>query len=389
LQPANRFAAMNHNLEVHPFSRSAGDVARFLKFSERIYRDDPLWVAPLLMDLKKVFTPANPLFEHAEMQLWMATRGGQEVGRIAGILDHHFNRAQSDAAAFFGFFECVADVEVSGRLFEAVLGWARQKGLKRVLGPMNPTTNDECGLLIEGFDSSPVFMMPYNPVYYPGLVEAAGFRKAKDLLAYHLNVEDTPMDRLSKLAERARKKWPELSFRPIRPKTLDADLAKIKDIYNAAWQHNWGFVPMTDAELDFMAGRLKPLLRVPISWLVESGPEPVGFLLALPDYNVAIKPLRGRLLTPKLPGFLTYLLDWRRPTGCRVITLGVKEHYRGKGLESLMLFEGLKAGVQAGLTEAEASWVLEDNTMMNRLMEVYAGRVYKRYRIYEREAPGG
>jgi hypothetical protein len=376
---------MSREIQIIPLSRQPGDVNRFLRFSYRIYERDPYWVAPLLMDVKKVFGAANPLFEHAEMQLWMARRGGREVGRIAGVVDHHYVRNQKDSAAFFGFFECVNDEEVSGRLFQAVFEWARQKGLKRVLGPMNPTSNDECGLLVEGFDSSPTLMMTYNPRYYLDLLAAGGFRKTKDLLAYYLNVKDTPMDRLEKLADRVKKKWPELSFRPIRRKTLDADLAKLKEVYNAAWEDNWGFVPMTDPEVDFLAGRLKPLLMVDISWLVETATEPVGFLMALPDYNVAFKPLRGRLLTPKLAVALPYLLGWRTPRHCRVITLGVKDSYRGKGLESVMLFEGLKEGFRAGIETAEASWILEDNTMMNRLMEVYAGRVYKRYRLYERE----
>jgi GNAT superfamily N-acetyltransferase len=193
------------------------------------------------------------------------------------------------------------------------------------------------------------------------------------------------MERLGKLAERVKRKWPELKFRPIRRKTLDADLTRIKEVYNAAWQENWGFVPMTDAEIDFMAERLRPLLMVDISWLVETDTEPVGFLLALPDYNVAFKAMRGRLLTSGLLTALPYLLNWKRPPICRVITLGVIERYRGKGLESVMLFEGLKVGFDIGLTEAEASWILEDNTMMCRLMEVYGGRVYKTYRLYERD----
>ncbi len=376
---------MSRQIQIIPLARRAREVSRFLEFSYRIYANDPHWVAPLLMDLKKVFSDANPLFEHAEMQLWMAVRDGREVGRICGLLDRHYNEVRGESAGCFGFFECVNDPAVSASLFEAVSAWAGQKGLKRLLGPMNPTTNDECGLLVEGFDSSPTLMMTYNPPYYADLLAAAGFRKAKDLLAYHLHIKDTPMERLARLAERAKKKWPELSFRPIRRQTLGSDLAKIKEVYNAAWQENWGFVPMTDPEINFMAERLKSLLLVDISWLVETASEPIGFLLALPDYNRAFKPLRGRLLTPRLLGALPYLLGWKTPALCRVITLGVKESYRGKGLESVMLFEGLKEGFKVGIERAEASWVLEDNVMMNRLMEVYAGRVYKRYRIYERE----
>jgi hypothetical protein len=377
--------SMSNNIQVVPLSRRSRDVMRFLKVSYGIYRDDPHWVAPLLMDLKKVFTDANPLFAHAEMQLWVACREGRDVGRIAAIVDHHHNRAGKDPAAFFGFYECVNDAEVSRRLFGMVLDWTRQKGLKRVLGPMNPTTNDECGLLVEGFDSPPVIMMTYNPRYYVTLVEAEGFRKAKDLLAFNIDLATIPMDRLSRIATKIRQRNPNLVFRPVRRKTLQQDLAKVKEVYNSAWQDNWGFVPMTDAEVDFMAARLKPLLMEGLIWLAEAGTEPVGFLLALPDYNVPLKPLRGRLLTPKVLGFIPYLLGWKCPPRTRVITLGVKEKYRSKGLESAMLIEGLKVGCDAGVRESEASWILEDNVSMCRVIEAIGGRRYKTYRIYERE----
>jgi GNAT superfamily N-acetyltransferase len=360
-------------------------VQRFLKVSYGIYRDDPHWVAPLLFDAKKLFTDANPLFEHAMMQLWVATRGGQDVGRIAGIVDTNHNHLQQDSAAFFGFFECVNEVSVSRRLFEAVEDWARQKGLKRVLGPMNPTTNDECGLLVDGFDSPPVFMTTYNPRYYLELVAAEGFRKAKDLLAFHIDLATLPMDRLGRIADKVKKRLPEVKLRPVRRKTLASDLAKVKEVYNAAWQENWGFVPMTDAEMDFMAARLKPLLMEGLAWLAETDAEPVGFLLATPDYNVAFKPLRGRLLTPRVLGALPLLLGWTRPSLARVLTLGVKESYRGKGLESAMLIEGLRVGCDAGFIEAEASWILEENVMMCRVIEAIGGKVYKTYRIYEKE----
>jgi hypothetical protein len=378
---------MGSNIHIVPLPRQASEVLRFLKVSYGIYRDDPLWVAPLLMDLKKVFTDANPLFEHAEMALWVAVRNGQDVGRIAGILDRNHNQTQADSAAFFGFFESVNDAEVSRQLFDVVLAWARQQGVRRLLGPMNPTSNDECGLLVEGFDSSPVFMMTYNPRYYLDLVAAGGFRKAKDLLAYHVDVARSPLDRLARVAEKVRLRHPELTFSPIRKATLARDLAKVKEVYNAAWQANWGFVPMTDAEVDFMANRLKPLLLEGLIWVAETSTEPVGFMLALPDYNIALKPLRGRLCTPKLLAFLPYLLGWKYPTWCRTVTLGVKEKYRNRGLETVMLTEGFRTGLKVGFTDSEASWILEDNVTMCRLMEVFNGKVYKRYRIYEREVP--
>ena len=376
---------MSNDIQIVPLSRTSRDISRFLEVSYGIYRNDPLWVAPLLMDLKKVFTDANPLFQHAQMQLWVATQGGRDVGRVAGIIDESYNRISKDRTAFFGFFESANDTQVGAPLFQTVRDWARSKGMTRLLGPMNPTTNDECGLLIKGFDSSPVFMMTYNPEYYISLTEAAGFRKAKDLLAFHIDLAGIPMDRLTRIGRKVKERNANLAFRPVRKKTLKQDIGKIKEVYNAAWQENWGFVPMTDAEVDFMAERLKPLLMEGLIWLAETQTETVGFLLALPDYNVALKPLEGRLLTPRLLGFIPYLLGWKRPTRTRVLTLGVKEKYRGKGLESAMLIEGLRVGFEAGVRESEASWILEDNVVMCRIIEAIGGKAYKTYRIYERE----
>ena len=336
------------------------------------------------MDLKQIFTKANPLFQHAEIQLWIARRDGRDVGRIAGILDHHHNSAHQDGSAFFGFFECENNPHTSRRLFGAMLDWAREKGLRRVLGPMNPTSNDECGLLVDGFDSSPQLMMTYNPRYYVPLVTAEGFTKAKDLLAFHVAVAGSPRERLERIAAKTRQRNPEFQFKTVRRKTLAADLVKIKDVYNAAWQKNWGFVPMTDAEIDFLATRLKPLLVDGLVWLAETAGEPVGFMLALPDYNEALKPLRGSLWTPKVFGLLPYALGRKLPASCRVVTLGVKEKYRNRGVEAVMLAECLTTCLRLGFKHAEASWVLEDNVMMRRLLKPFGGRVYKTYRIYER-----
>jgi hypothetical protein len=382
--------------EIVPLTRSSRDVDRFLRVPYGLYANDPHWVAPLEYDLKKVFTDANPLFEHADMQLWVARRDGHDVGRIAGILDHNYIKVQSADTAFFGFYECINEPDVSHMLFDAVRAWASGRGLGRLLGPMNPTSNDECGLLVDGFDQDPAFMMPYNPRYYVDLFTAEGLVKAKDLVAYYIDLSRSPLDRLNRLAAICRKKHPELTFRAVTKQSLDADLVKVKEVYNAAWEHNWGFTPMTDREIDFMAARLKPVLVNGLVWLTESPEGPVAFLLATPDLNQALKPLRGRLLTPKLFGFLPYVLGWKCPTLGRVITLGVKEGYRGRGLEAVMLSEGLKVGFRIGFTASEASWVLEDNIKMRRVIELFGAEVYKTYRLYEgparpsaaRPAPG-
>jgi GNAT superfamily N-acetyltransferase len=375
---------MSHRLQIVACSRSPREVSRFLNVSYGIYNGDAHWVAPLLLDLKKVFTEANPLFQHAEMQLWIARRDGRDVGRIAGILDHNHNGTHKENSAFFGFFECENDVKTSRQLFAAVQDWARQKGVRRLLGPMNPTTNEECGLLVDGFDSPPQLMMTYNPRYYVDLITTEGFVKAKDLLAYLINVAGIPRERLERIAAKTRQRSPQFQFTPVRRKTLAADLVKIKEVYNAAWQDNWGFIPMTDAEIDFLAARLKPLLVEGLVWIAESAGEPVGFMLAIPDYNQALKPLRGRLRTPKVLGLLPYALGRKVPTSCRVVTLGVKAEHRNRGVEAVMLAEGLMTGLRLGFETAEASWILEDNVMMRRLLKPFGGRVYKTYRIYER-----
>ena len=371
-------------MRIVPLSRGRRDIARFLAVPHGIYRGDPNWVAPLEDDLRKVFTDANPLFSHAEMQLWVAERDGRDVGRIAGILDRAHNDFHRETTAFFGFFECVDDAAVSAELFAVVAAWARERRMTRLLGPMNPTTNDECGLLVEGFDSPPVLMMTYNPAYYMRLFDAAGLTKAKDLLAYRIVLKDTPLARLSRLAAGFSRRQPDLRIRSIRKKTLKADLTKVKEVYNAAWEDNWGFVPMTDGDIDFMAGRLKPLLAEDLVLLAETPQEPVAFMMSLPDYNEAMKPLKGKLLTPKIFGFLAYLLGWKRPRMTRLITLGIKKSYRNRGIDAVMFAESLKAMLAGGYRECEVSWILEDNVMVQRPIELFEGRVYKRYRIYEK-----
>jgi hypothetical protein len=376
-------SATRDRLVVTPLSRRGPDLRRFLAVPYAVYAGDPCWVAPPLMDLKQVFSDANPLFEHAEMQLWVATCQGRDVGRIAGIIDRNHLAIHQDATGFFGFFESIEDPAVCIALVDTVRAWARQRNLRSVRGPMNPTPNDECGLLVDGFDSPPVLMMTYNPRYYPALLEQAGLDKARDLLAFHIDLSQTPMNRFERLAARVRSRNPSLRFRPVLKRSLSADLDKVKEVYNAAWADNWGFTPMTDAEVDFLAGRLKPLFTEGLVWLAEDGSEPVGFLLAVLDFNVALQPLRGRLLSPGLFRALPFFLGWKIPRMCRVMTLGVKDGHRGRGLESVMLYEGLQTGCRLGLTGAEASWILEDNTAMCRMLEVFGARVYKTYRIYE------
>lgn len=372
---------------IERLGRGKDALRRFFDVAERLYKGDPNWVPPLRSDLSKVLSPDNPFFRHAEMQLFLARRGETDVGRLAAILDREHNAFQGEQTAFFGFFESENDPVVASALFEAAALWARERKMRVLRGPANPSFNDEAGTLVEGFDSPPVFMMPYNPPSYPPLIEAAGFRKVKDLLAQWFTISPEPLDRLRRLSERVRRKEKEIVFRSVTKRGLFRDLPKIREVYNAAWEKNWGFVPMTAEEMEFMAKRLKSLLDEDFVWLAEArredgSSEPIAFLMTLPNYNQAIAPTKGRLLPL---GWLKFLIAARKIHTLRIITLGIKKEFRLRGLHLVMFEEGLRNALRRGFTGCEVSWLLEDNELILRASELFGGRLYKRYRIYERD----
>ena len=374
-------------VSIVPIGRSRKDLGRFFDVADRIYRGDPNWVPPLRDDVAKVFSPKNPFFEHAEIQLFVARRGGEDVGRIAAVLDRAHNEFHGERTGFFGFFESENDAAVASALLDAAAAWNRQRGMALLRGPANPSLNDEAGLLIEGFDRPPVMMMTYNPRYYPALVEGAGFHKAKDLLAYWFDIGPEPLATLTKIADRVRRREGEVTIRPITKKSLESDLPAIREVYNAAWEKNWGFVPMTPAEMDYMAKRLKPLLDPDFLFLGEvrrpdGSSEPVAFMLTLPDYNTAIQPLGGRLLPF---GWLKFLLGIKKIKTLRVVTLGIKKEYRNRGYQAIVMEHGLKEALKRGYTGCEVSWMLEDNEAVLRTVRLWGGRPYKTYRMYDRD----
>lgn len=374
------------SISVLPIGRSKKALSRFFDVADAIYASDPLWVPPLRDDLAKVFADKNPFFEHGEMELFVARRGGRDVGRIAAILDRNHNEFHGEKTSFFGYFESVDDPAVAAALFDTAEEYGRARGMTTLRGPANPTLNDEAGLLVDGFDTSPVLMMTYNPRYYPRLVEDAGFRKAKDLLAYWFDIRPDPQARLSRLAKRIADREKDVVIRNISKKSLARDLPAIREVYNDAWEKNWGFVPMTAAEMDYMAARLKPLVDQDFLFLAEvrradGSMEPVAFMLTLPDYNVAMKPLRGRLLPF---GWLKFLLNLKKIRTIRVLTLGIKASWRMRGLQSVMFERGLQAALRRKLTGCEVSWLLEDNDLVIRAVDLWGGRLYKTYRMYDR-----
>lgn len=363
-------------------AESTSDVNRFIKLQWKFYGGDRNWVPPLLMDRRKLLSrKKNPFYQHAEMQLFIAESDGEAVGRIAAIVNHNHNQTHDDRVGFFGFFESIDQQDVADALLDAASSWLRSKRMDTMRGPFNPSVNDEIGLLVDGFERPPVLLMTYNPRYYPSLLEAWGLRKAKDLYAYLLSTETTLSPKLERVQSMVRERYG-LRIRNIDFGNLDREVVTLKHIYNAAWEKNWGAVAMTDAEFDFLAADLKQVIGSfkEFAFIAERNGEPVGFSLALPDINqTLIHNTRGWLV----PGIWHMLTRTKRIDTVRIIVLGVLPEFRGKGFDSVMYFETVTRAIHRGLRFGEASWVLEDNTMMNRAADLMNGVRYKTYRVYD------
>jgi hypothetical protein len=362
------------------------DRMNFIRLPWNIYKNDKYWVPPLIFDVRKNLDPKrNPFFKHAEIAMFLAEDDGRLVGRIAAIRNDNHNKFHHDKAGFFGFFECINDTEVSDLLFETACEWAHDKGFNEIIGPVNPSTNDECGLLIDGFNYSPVFLMPYNPSYYINLIESFGFQKAKDLYAYYIPAEviknETVMKRLERMAEIIKKRS-DVTIRYINMKDLKNEVRKIEEIYNSAWEKNWGFVPLTTEEFDFMAESLKSVVDPKLVMFAEVNGVPAGFSLSLPDYNQVLKKMNGRVLPF---GFIRLLTERRKIDMLRVIIMGFKPEFQKKGIDSVFYLETIRNGNKNGYSGGEISWVLEDNMPMRATAEKLGAYIYKTYRLYNKK----
>ncbi|HEX7487707.1 MAG TPA: N-acetyltransferase, partial [Anaeromyxobacteraceae bacterium] len=333
---------------------------RFIKFPWRIYENDLHWVPPLLMERHEFLDPRkNPFYLHADVELFVARRGGDIVGRIAAIEDRNFNAFHHAKTAYFGLFECVNDPVVAAALVAAARDWARWRGLDTLLGPMNLSTNYEIGLLVEGFDSDPYLQMPYNPRYYGALLEQCGLRKAKDLYAWERSAATPPPERFGRIADKIRK-HEGITLRPVNLRDFDAEVGRIKEIYNAAWEQNWGFVPMTDPEFDKLAKDLRQFIDPELALIAEHEGEPVAFSLTVPDYNQALKKLNGRLTRFGLPiGLVKLLWNARKIDRVRLMALGVKQGWRRRGLDAVLIVETIRRTRELGYAGGEVSWTLE------------------------------
>ena len=371
-----------NKLEISHVQTSA-DRRDFLTFPYKLYRNDPYWVAPLLLDQKALFDPSkHPFYLHGTMQRFLARRDGATVGRIAAILDPNFSRFHEEKAGFFGFLEMVDDAEVAAGLLGAARDWLREQGAEAIRGPVSPSTNYECGVLVDGFDSSPRIMMTYNPPYYGPLIEAAGWKKAKDLFAYDLPVARARADRVRTLTDKAASNG--VHLRTLRLDDFENEVERAWDIYNSAWAKNWGFVPMTRPEFLRHGHELKQILIPDLAWIAEVGGEAIGFALAIPDINEALHRIRGRLLP-----FGLFKLLWhkRKIKYLRVIVLGVKQEFRPRPAAAALYAALIRECGRLKFGGAECSWILEDNVLMRRSIEALGGEVYKTYRIYEFSRP--
>jgi GNAT superfamily N-acetyltransferase len=354
----------------------------FIDLAWRLNAGDPAWVPPLRTALRTLLDRRrHPFHQHAEVAYFLACRGRRPAGRIAAIVNRRHNEFHGERTGFFGFFEAERDPAVAGALLDAAAGWLRRRGMGRLRGPMNFSTNEECGLLVGGFETPPAIMMPHNPRYYGALLEDAGLRKAKDLLAYRLDV-GAPPERLLHGAERLARRAG-ATIRPIDPHRLDDEVAIVRDVYNSAWSRNWGFVPASDAEFRFMAREMKRILDPALCLIAEAGGRPVGFSLALPDVNQALRALPDGRLLPF--GIFRFLRARRRIDGCRVLTLGFKPGFQHRGLGAGLYLRIWEQARARGYRWGEASWILEDNTEMRRALENMGATLVKTYRIYERD----
>jgi RimJ/RimL family protein N-acetyltransferase len=375
-----------NSLIIEPVSGDK-DLLAFIKLPFRIYKGDPYWVPPLISERKDFLNPEkNPFFEHADVTLFLARRDGEVVGTIAALIDHNHNDFHEERAGSFGFFEAIEDYSVAEALLSTACDWVKERDMEVIRGPLNFSQNQECGLLVDGFDESPVIMMTYNPRYYIDFIERFGFVKAHDLYAYiaerkDFSAVDELPPKLLRVAEKAKEKR-RIKFRKVDMANFERELEMAKEVYNKAWERNWGFVPMTDAEFDHLAANLKPLLDPSLVFVAEADGEPVGVSIALPDLHKPLKHMGGRMFPF---GWLKFLWYRRKIDTARLLILGVVEEYRGSGIDALFYLElGREMLKTKRWQRLECSWVLESNEPMCRILERIGTRRYKTYRIYEK-----
>jgi GNAT superfamily N-acetyltransferase len=360
------------------------DLNAFIKLPFRLHRGTP-WVPPLIIERREFLSrDKNPFFVHGEAEYFIAERGGEVVGRITAHVDERWTQHNGGNDGMFGFFDCEPERDTASALVEAAARWLRERGRERMLGPMDFTTNDECGLLVEGFDLEPFVLEPWHPPYYQQFIEDLGMTKAMDLLMWKLELGrlkqgDRFHDLIHQAAEASAREHG-VVVRKMRKRDLEAEVNRFMEVYNAAWDRNWGFVPVTEEEVRFQAKNLKPILDENWAMIAERDGEVVGAALTLPDVNQVLRHMNGRLLPF---GWLRFLTGRRRVDRVRVFALGVKPSYHHLGVAAALYVRHIETAARVRQKWGEMGWILEVNEPMNRAMEGMGGEVVKRYRMYE------
>lgn len=356
------------------------DLDEFIDFPYSFYSKDPLYAPPLKKEMKEQFSGKNPFFRHAEARYFVARKGKKTVGRVASVINRRHMEFHRESAGFFGFYESVNDHEICSGLLNAVSDTLKGKGMTVMRGPMNFSTNEECGFLIEGFEEPPMLMTPHNPPYYSDLMERYGMHKAKDLYAFIHKMRATLPEKVLRVAMIAEKRG--ISVRPVDKKKFDQEMQVFQKVYNSAWEKNWGFIPLTNEEILYLGERLKQIAVPELTLIAEDDSEPVGFLGLLPDFNYVLRHMKGKLNPFTILKALYYS---RKITDLRLLLLGIKPEYRNKGVDALLYREGFNGIKKGNYKRLEFSWILEDNIPVQRIVEMVGGRLYKKYRIYEKE----
>jgi GNAT superfamily N-acetyltransferase len=364
---------------------SRKDRNAFIKFPWQIYEGDPAWVPPLLIERKAFLDrKRHPFYLHGDAALFLARHGKEIIGRIMVSDDPNYNALHQSNVGCFGLFESINDAEVAAALFRAASDWLRGKGRDEIMGPIDYSTNYVCGLLIDGFEHPPTLLTTHNPRYYAALLEGSGFAKEIDFFAWWFSDPTAAVTRLRKLAARLQSRG-RFTIRHGNMRRLLEESVLLRRIYNEAWQDNWGFVPFTEAEFAHLTAEMKPLLRADFTATAEIDGDPIGFVIGLPDVNVALKKINGRLTTFGLPIGLAKLLyhKWRLKKA-RLIAMGVRPQFRKLGVAEMLVLRVMEEGMVKCGFAAELSMTLENNIMINRFLEAIGAVRYKTYRIYSR-----
>ena len=364
---------------------TSADRDAFIKFPWEIYRDDPVWVPPLLLERKEFLDRRkHPFYEHGDAALFLARAGGKIVGRIMASDDPNYNSYHRSNVGCFGLFESIDDPAVAAALIEAATQWVRARGRDEIMGPIDYSTNYVCGLLVEGFQFPPMILTAHNPPYYAALLEGLGFAKTMDFYAWWFDDPAESVGRLRRLATALKKKHP-VTIRMGDLRDLRSESHRLREIYNEAWKDNWGFVPFTEKEFEALTRELKQLVIPELTWIAEVEGQPVGFILCLPDIHVALKKINGRLTTCGLPIGLAKLLYYKsRIRTVRLIALGIKPGYRRGGIAEMLVLRIIEEAMLKRGYVGETSMILENNILMNRFLAAIGAKKYKTYRIYRR-----